>query len=224
MYGAYAALPVFLRQGHGTLINTVSLGAWVPTPYAAAYTASKFGLRGFGASLRQELGAYPNIHVCGVFPAIVDTPGLEHAANVSGRQINPGPLIYAPEDVANAILSLARSPRDEVAVGWPARAGQVAYAIARGPTERFSGAIVRHALEKADAAPRTEGALLHPIGRGSLTRMRNTGEHAAPASSDGDPCASAGEGQCGRPADPALSTRDDDGRSLQVFHIVTPRL
>ena len=166
MYGAYAALPVFMRQGHGNLINTVSLGAWVPAPYAAAYTASKFGLRGFAASLRQELGAYPDIHVCGVFPAIVDTPGLEHVANVSGRQIDPGPLVYAPEDVADAILSLARSPRDEVAVGWPARAAQVAYAVARGPTERVSGAVVRQALRRAEPAPPTEGALLHPLGRG----------------------------------------------------------
>ena len=27
MYGAYAALPVFLRQRHGILINTISMGA-----------------------------------------------------------------------------------------------------------------------------------------------------------------------------------------------------
>ena len=166
MYGAYAVLPLFMRQGHGTLINTVSLGAWAPAPYAAAYTASKFGLRGFAASLRQELGDYPDIHVCGVFPAIVDTPGLEHGANVSGREIDPGPVLYAPEDVASTILSLARSPRDEVAVGWPARAAQVAYALARGPTERLSGAFVRRALARAEPAPRTEGALLHPVGRG----------------------------------------------------------
>jgi short-subunit dehydrogenase len=166
MYGAYAALPVFMRQGHGTLINTISLGAWAPAPYAAAYTASKFGLRGFAASLRQELGEYPHIHVCGVFPAIVDTPGLEHGANVSGREIDPGPFLYAPEDVANTILSLARSPRDEVAVGWPARAAQVAYSVARGPTERLSGAFVRRALARAEPAPLTEGALLRPVGRG----------------------------------------------------------
>src|SRR4051794_16940127 len=99
MYGAYAALTVFLRQGRGILINTVSMGAWVPNPFAAAYTASKFGLRGFAASLRQELGDYPDMHVCGVFPAIVDTPALDHhMANAAGRRINLGPLLYAPED------------------------------------------------------------------------------------------------------------------------------
>ncbi|UVF19913.1 SDR family oxidoreductase [Microvirga terrae] len=168
MHGAYSALPVFLAQGHGILINTISLGGWAPSPYAAAYTASKFGLRGFSASLRQELGDHPDIHVCGVFPAIVDTPGLDHGANVSGRQINPGSLIYAPEDVAETFVALVRHPLDEVAVGWPARAAQVAYALAPGPTEHLAGAFMRRALERAAPAPRTEGALLQPVpaGRG----------------------------------------------------------
>src|SRR5215213_599424 len=143
MYGAYAALPVLLRQGHGILINTVSMGAWVPNPFAAAYTASKFGLRGFAASLRQELGDYPDIHVCGVFPAIIDTPGLVHGANVSGKRIDSGPLIYAPEDVAETFVRLVRRPRDEVAVGWPARAAQIAYALAPGLTEHVLGAFMR---------------------------------------------------------------------------------
>ncbi|MGY4445848.1 short-subunit dehydrogenase [Bradyrhizobium sp. i1.3.1] len=65
MHGAFAVLPIFLRQKRGILINNISLGGWAPTPFAAAYTASKFGLRGFTASLRQELRGHPNIHVCG---------------------------------------------------------------------------------------------------------------------------------------------------------------
>jgi len=186
MYGAYAALPVFLRQGYGILINTVSMGAWVPNPFAAAYTASKFGLRGFAASLRQELGDHPHIHVCGVFPAIVDTPGLAHIANAAGRRINPGPLLYVPEDVAEAIIGLARHPRDEVAVGWPARALQAAYVLARGPTERLIGAAARRALRRAGPAPKTDGALLHPVPQGTEVsggwRERNHVPSARPLS------------------------------------------
>lgn len=166
MYGAHAALPIFRRQGRGILINNVSLGGWAPTPFAAAYTASKFGLRGFSASLRQELGDEPDIHVCGVFPAVIDTPGFDHGANVSGRQINPGPILYAPEDVADTFVALARRPHDEVAVGWPARAAQVAYSLFPGPTEHAMGAFVRRSLERADPAPRSEGALLEIVERG----------------------------------------------------------
>src|SRR3954451_22098015 len=86
-----------------------------------------------------RLGAHPDIHVCGVFPAMIDTPGFVHGANVSGRRLDPGPLLYQPEDVAETFLCLVRRPREEVAVGWPARAGQVAYALAPGPTECLLG-------------------------------------------------------------------------------------
>lgn len=50
--GAYVALPFFKAQGSGILINTLSLGSWVAQPYAAAYSASKFGLRGLTEALR----------------------------------------------------------------------------------------------------------------------------------------------------------------------------
>jgi NADP-dependent 3-hydroxy acid dehydrogenase YdfG len=55
MNGSHAVLPIFLRQKRGILINNISIGGWAPTPFAAAYTASKFGLRGFTASLRLRI-------------------------------------------------------------------------------------------------------------------------------------------------------------------------
>ena len=169
MHGASVALPLFKRAGRGVLISTVSMGGWSPVPFAAAYTASKFGLRGFNASLRQQFRATEDIHVCGVFPAMVDTPGLEHVANVSGKHIDPGPFLYTAEDVAQAIVGLARRPRGEVAVGWPARAGQVAYNLAPRLTELAVGSIFRRLVDRAGPAPRTGGALIEPlaIGRGS---------------------------------------------------------
>ena len=160
MNGAFAVLPVFLRQKRGILINNISLGGWAPTPFAAAYTASKFGLRGFTASLRQELGAHPHIHVCGVFPAMVDTPGFIHGANVSGKRLDPGPLLYQSEDVARTFLSLVRAPRDEVSVGWPARAGQMAYAVAPKLTEEILGRAFRFLLSRARRAPISEGSVI----------------------------------------------------------------
>lgn len=160
MHGAFAVLPIFLRQKRGILINNISLGGWAPTPFAAAYTASKFGLRGFTASLRQELSAHRNIHVCGVFPAMVDTPGFVHGANMSGRTLDPGPLLYQSDDVAETFLGLVRAPRDEVAVGWPARGGQLAYAIAPKITENFLGAAFRFLLSRARPARSSEGSMM----------------------------------------------------------------
>ncbi|MBY5645489.1 SDR family oxidoreductase [Rhizobium leguminosarum] len=169
MSGAYSVLPIFMRQNHGILINTVSMAAWLPNPFAAAYTASKFGLRGFAASLRQELVSRPNIHICGVFPAVIDTPIINHGANFTGRSVEPPPFLYDAEDVAEAIVGVALLPRDEVAVGWPARAGQLAYAVARDPVERLMGATAAALLRRATPQPLTEGSAMAPIPTGTST-------------------------------------------------------
>jgi short-subunit dehydrogenase len=169
MHGAHAVLPVFKRQGRGVLINMVSLGGWAPTPFAAAYTASKFGIRGFTASLRQEIGPDEDIHICAVFPAMVDTPGFVHGANMSGKTLDPGPLLYRPEDVADRMVEVAKHPQGEVAVGWPARAAQIAYNISPRTTEIVVGATMRRLLSRAGPAPKTEGALLQPVEAGRDT-------------------------------------------------------
>ena len=54
--GAHAVLPYFKQQQRGVLINTLSVGSWVAQPFAAAYSASKFGLRGLSQALRASWG------------------------------------------------------------------------------------------------------------------------------------------------------------------------
>jgi short-subunit dehydrogenase len=169
MNGAYAVLEVLLLQKSGVLINNISLGGWASAPFAAAYTASKFGLRGVTASLRQELAHPAGIHVCAVFPAMIDTPGFVHGANVSGRKLDPGPFLYQPEDVAATFLTLVHHPRDEVSVGWPARAGQLLYEVARGPTERATATIFRALLSSARPAARTTGSIVAASPAGTAT-------------------------------------------------------
>ncbi|MBB4592842.1 short-subunit dehydrogenase [Xanthomonas arboricola] len=63
MHDAHAVIPIFIAQGHGVFVNMISSGGFAPTPYAAAYSASKFGQRGFSEALRAELADYPRIHV-----------------------------------------------------------------------------------------------------------------------------------------------------------------
>src|SRR5690606_22888395 len=56
---AHAVLPIFLRQQCGVFINMISLGGFAAAPFATAYSASKFGLRGFSEALRGELADRP---------------------------------------------------------------------------------------------------------------------------------------------------------------------
>ncbi|KAK0330567.1 hypothetical protein LTR94_032328, partial [Friedmanniomyces endolithicus] len=60
MNDAHAALPIFIEQGHGVFVNMISLGGFAAAPFASAYSASKFGLKGFSEALRAELADYPD--------------------------------------------------------------------------------------------------------------------------------------------------------------------
>jgi short-subunit dehydrogenase len=163
MHGAAAALPYFLRQERGILITNVSIGGFFPVPFAAAYTASKFALRGFMASLREELRHVQNIHLCSVYPAVVDTPGFSHGANVSGRKLAPKWPVFPPEKVAEVMVSLATHPRDEVSVGWPAPLAKAAYAFAPVVTERVAGTIFRRYVRHGAPERKTLGNLFEPV-------------------------------------------------------------
>lgn len=163
MNGAYAALPHFIEQEHGTLINNVSIGGFVPTPYAAAYAASKFGVRAFSNSLRQELQAWPDIHVCAVYPFFMDTPGVQHGANYTGRALQPAPPVYAPERTAQAIVDLVTRPRREVVVGAMARLAKWQYQLAPALVEWGLARFIEFYLSRAEPSPVTAGNLYQPM-------------------------------------------------------------
>jgi hypothetical protein len=83
IHGARAALPYFREQGSGTLINIASIDSLVGMPYTSAYVASKFAIRGFSESLREEMMGEP-INICTIMPGSIDTPLFQHSANYSG--------------------------------------------------------------------------------------------------------------------------------------------
>ncbi|WMJ74835.1 SDR family oxidoreductase [Cytophagaceae bacterium ABcell3] len=115
--GAKAVLPHFRQRKKGTLINVSSAVSITGQPFSMGYTTSKFAIRGFSLSLEQELSDEKDIHVCTVYPGVIDTPIFNQAANYMGRAVKaPGPAMDAKE-VAEAIVSLAIFPRKEVSVG-----------------------------------------------------------------------------------------------------------
>ncbi|MCE8014770.1 SDR family oxidoreductase [Halomonas sp. MCCC 1A17488] len=158
--GAHAVLPYFKRQGYGTLIDNVSLGGWAPQPYAASYSAAKFGLRAFGESLRGELRRWPNIHVCQVFPAVMDTPGFRDGANHTGRLVARVPPVYDPRRTARAIVGLAMRPRHSVYVGLPAVLAPVAQWLPG--YSRINAGLVEAALRRARPVAESSGNLFAP--------------------------------------------------------------
>lgn len=158
MNDAHAVLPIFLEQDHGIWVNMISSGGYVAASYAAAYSASKFGLKGFSEALRAELGQRPRIHVCDVYPTFVDTPGFSHAGNYTGARLSYPPGALSPDTVADAVVKLARRPRATTVVGAPEtimKMTRLAPDLIASGMNRFLDAWSK----RADRADDTEGAL-----------------------------------------------------------------
>ncbi|KAA0583490.1 SDR family oxidoreductase [Azospirillum sp. B21] len=167
LHGAHAVLPLFRRQGHGTFIATVSVGAFAPAPYAAAYAASKYGLDGLLESLRAELVDSPDLHVCGVYPAFTDTPGMMHGANYTGHELSPeGPIYDDPEDVAATMVAVARRPRAKAMVGALTPLARLGHAVAPRLVEAVAGYGAHRHFDRQPPAPHDDGNLFQPVERG----------------------------------------------------------
>ncbi|MDB5121857.1 MAG: short-chain dehydrogenase [Sphingobacteriales bacterium] len=167
MYGAHAVLPYFKKQGSGTIINNISVGGWLPTPYASSYTASKFGLLGFSEALRGELISWNQIHICDIFSGFLDTPGIQHAANYTGKVIKPALPVYNPQRIANAMVKLALNPHNRTTTDLAAPFLKLSYSLFPALTRYFTNLAIEKYLQQADAIPSTTGNLFAPVKYGT---------------------------------------------------------
>jgi NAD(P)-dependent dehydrogenase (short-subunit alcohol dehydrogenase family) len=169
--GCYAVLPHFFeRGGRGVIVNVGSIFGRVPMPFAASYSASKFGLAGFTEALRSELAARSDIAVCTVHPAYVDTPTYLNSANYTGRALRPVPPVVSPERVAERIVDLALRPRRSARVGvLHALAGP--YAVAPDPIGRLVARLSAHYLFRMGLpADDSDGGLFETVAGETVAR------------------------------------------------------
>ncbi|MBF5004823.1 SDR family oxidoreductase [Diaphorobacter caeni] len=164
MHGAHVAMQHFRETERGLLVNLNSMGGWVGTPFEAAYSASKFGVRGLSESLRAEVADLPNVHVCDVAPTRVDTPGLANGANYTGHRLRSVMPMLDPRRVGQAIVALAYSahPKPVTWLGAAALPSRVAHAVSPtlfGRARRWFG---ERNLEHGQPAPLSDGNLYEP--------------------------------------------------------------
>jgi short-subunit dehydrogenase len=121
IYGMQAAIPQFIHQRDGHLINVSSFLGRVPiASFRSVYSAAKAALNSLTSNLRMDLGEYPNIHVSLVMPGVVTT---DFARNVRGDARPPisagapgaSPMnTQTPDEVAEKIAELIRNPVAEL--------------------------------------------------------------------------------------------------------------
>ena len=94
------------RSGKIVFINSVA--GINPYPYSSAYVASKYGLRGFSSSIREELREY-NIKVISIHPGAINTPFWN---NVKGDF--PRKDMLDPKDISNVVVDAILAENDIV--------------------------------------------------------------------------------------------------------------
>jgi len=110
---------------------------------------------------------WPRIHVCDVYPAFLDTPGIQHAANYTGHYIKPAPPVYDPQRVARTIVTLADHPQQVVTVGSAAVVLRIANFLAPRLTRRATAVLIDGYLKKAEPIPYTPGNVMLPVEYGT---------------------------------------------------------
>ncbi len=167
LYGAYAVLPHFKENKKGMIINMISLGGYVPDPFAVGYSASKFGIRGFSGALRGELVKDRGIHVCDVSPAFIDTPEFSHAANFLGKKLKPMPPVFDPFKVARKVKRVIERPKSQSMVGYSAYVARFFHAIAPNYVVNIFSRGVLNYLRRAETVAITEGNIKTPVFEGT---------------------------------------------------------
>ncbi len=112
IWTARAVLPQMYKRRSGHIINMSSVAGWAAPPLYTVYDAAKFGVRGFTEALRREASPF-GVKVSGVYPGGAATEFQSHiGGNKAKRRFRtPAWLELTAEDVARAVVNLAKRPR-----------------------------------------------------------------------------------------------------------------
>jgi short-subunit dehydrogenase len=136
--------PRMAARGGGHLVFISSMGAKVPASRLSIYATTKYGLRGFAACLRQELGP-TGVGVSAVFPGSVEDVGM-WAESGSGGKV----ATVSSAAVADGVVRAIRANRAEVDVApWTLR---IAAALAHHLPETFARLAQRAGADQQTAA------------------------------------------------------------------------
>jgi short-subunit dehydrogenase len=128
MQMARVLAPALAEKGEGHMVFISSLAGKGPSPRTALYSATKFGIRGFALSLREDL-VPQGVGVSVVYPGFVREAGMFAD---SGAKAPSAMGTTTPAKVGKAVAKAIRSNRSEIDVA-PFRARRLTKFAARHP-------------------------------------------------------------------------------------------
>jgi short-subunit dehydrogenase len=139
LYAIHHALPHFIRQGEGRIVNVTSIGGKIAVPHLLPYSASKFALVGLSEGMNAELKPL-NIHVTTAVPNLMRTGSPR---NVIVKGDHPKEYAWFKHSDSNPLLS----QKVEVA------AANIIRALEYGESERVLGLTAKLATVVQGIAP-----------------------------------------------------------------------
>jgi short-subunit dehydrogenase len=140
-----AFLPHLIESGDGHVVNVSSLFGLITLPAQSSYSASKFAVRGFTESLRQEmLVARHPVRVSCVHPGGIKTSVARNATVADGldpdsvaRVFDRRMALHSPEMAAETILEGVRRRRARILIGGEAKLFDLLNRVAPTGSQRF---------------------------------------------------------------------------------------
>jgi short-subunit dehydrogenase len=126
VYGCKFFLPMLQREPDAHIVNVSSVFGLIGPPGQTAYAASKFAVRGFSESLREELRATSAIKVTSVHPAGIATPiahnaragrGITAAARQEAEESFKKVAVITPEEASRVIVKGILGNKNRVLIG-----------------------------------------------------------------------------------------------------------
>jgi short-subunit dehydrogenase len=216
VHGSMIAARNLKARGGGAIVNLGSVASDVALPLQGMYSASKHAVKGFTDALRMELeeeGAPVSVTL--IKPASIGTPMPQHFKNDTGRKGQFPPPVYAPEEVAMAILHAATHRVRDIRVGSASKAmggmGKL--------TPRLFDRIGERIFGPAEPAARTQGNLYKP-GPGGQERGDANGHMIRPSlytRARLHPAITGGALLAGMVAGAALMNRNTIARTVRTY-------
>jgi len=126
VHGCKFFLPLLQREKDAHIVNVSSIFGLIGPPGQTAYAASKFAVRGFSESLREELRATSSIKVTSVHPAGIATPiahsaragrGVTAEARQEAEEYFKRVALITPEEASRVIIKGILGNKNRVLIG-----------------------------------------------------------------------------------------------------------